>query len=70
MKKNILIYASYVIDLDLIVQCLRLNKAISTAGKPYVVKRGGYAVGVRSRAGKGEVEKIVKDRFGSFAKVF
>ena len=70
MKKNIRIYANYKSDLALIVQWLKLNRAISHAGTPYETKRGGYSVGVKPRAGKEEVQRIVKDRFGSFAKVF
>ena len=67
-SKNITIVAEYETDLGLIIQWLRLNKAISSAGS--ITKRGStYAVRVKGKISKQGVSNLVKDRFGVFARV-
>ena len=69
-KTRVKIYASFVNDIGPVIRWLSLNKAISKSGEPYEVKRGGYAIEVLSNIKKKEIAKLVKDKFGTFAKVF
>ena len=68
-NKNVRIVASYESDLGLVLRWLRLKKAISSAGEPYMTKSNSYAVIVRPTVPKSDLASIVKDRFGIFAKV-
>ena len=70
MKKKFRIYASLANDLSLVLNWLRLNKAVSKTGEPFEAKRGGYVVSVISRVSKKELSGLVRERFGAFAKVF
>lgn len=63
------IHATYESDLGLILNWLRINKAITSSGAPYETKNGGYAISVRGRVGKSVIRDLVKDRFGIFGKV-
>lgn len=70
MKSNRLkVLASYESDLGLILNWLRLKKSISSSSKTYETKRGLYAVDVMTKLSKKDLSLIVKDRFGTFAKV-
>ena len=60
------IVASYQSDLSLVLNWLRLNKAISSPGEIYETKNGTYAVRVKH---KKPIKTMVSDRFGSFARV-
>jgi|TARA_R110000824_G_scaffold46289_16_gene133188 hypothetical protein len=67
MKKNIIV-ASYSKDLGLVIQWLKLKKAIKRSGK--IEKRGSvYAVEVISLHNKKQMQNLVKEKFGIFAKV-
>tara|TARA_B100000214_G_C23805796_1_gene552568 strand:- start:492 stop:707 length:216 start_codon:yes stop_codon:yes gene_type:complete len=68
-NKKVKILASYESDLGLVLNWLRLNKAISRSYGTYETKRGIYAVTVVPRVSKLDLSKMVKDRFGVFAKV-
>ena len=68
-SKSATIHATYETDLGLVLNWLRLNKAISSSGAPYETKNGGYAVRVRGKVSKSAIVDLVKDRFGIFAKV-
>ena len=63
------IHAAYESDLGLILNWLRINKAITSYGAPYETKNGGYAIRVRGRVNKSTIRDLVKDRFGIFGKV-
>ena len=56
-------------DLGLILNWLKLNKAISASGSAYEMKNGSYAVRVKHSLSKKEIRHLVKERFGMFAKV-
>jgi len=63
------ILASYESDLGLVLNWLRLKKSISSFSSTYETKRGLYAVDVMTKLSKNDLSLIVKDRFGTFAKV-
>jgi len=67
-KKTAIIVATYETDLGLVLNWLRLNKAISSASARREVS-GAYAITVKSKMKKSELNTLVKDRFGVFAKV-
>lgn len=73
MKKNksVTIIATYSSDLTLVLNWLRLNKAISGSGDRRQTKSGNYAVSVKMKKGftKQKINNLVKDKFGVFAKV-
>tara|TARA_R110000765_G_C18675678_1_gene578669 strand:- start:282 stop:503 length:222 start_codon:yes stop_codon:yes gene_type:complete len=67
-SKTATIVATYRTDLELIIGWLRLNKAIS--GSSVIRKLNStYATTVRAKSSKADINKLVKDRFGVFAKV-
>jgi len=70
-KKNVTIVTTYSSDLTLILNWLRLNKAISSAGERRKTRSGVYAVSVKMKKGssKQKINNLVKDKFGVFAKV-
>ena len=65
-KKFSTIVASYESDLSLVLNWLRLNKAISSIGEIYKTKNSTYAVRVKH---KKPIGTMVSDKFGSFARV-
>ena len=67
-SKRATIIATSTSDLGLVLNWLRLNKAISSSGEMRDIGNG-YAVSVKSKKPKKDLNIIVKDRFGVFAKV-
>jgi len=67
--KTSTVVATYETDMGLILNWLKLNKAISSHGSVYETKIGSYAVRVRHSMSKKDIRYLVKERFGSFAKV-
>ena len=67
-SKRSTIIAGYSTDLSLVLNWLRLNKAITNAGKTREIARG-YAVSVKSKMSKKDLNSLVKEKFGVFAKV-
>ena len=63
------VVATYETDLSLVLNWLKLNKAISYSGAIYDTKNKTYAARVKGKKSKESLNNIVKDRFGSFAKV-
>tara|TARA_R110001583_G_scaffold31043_5_gene106563 strand:+ start:2805 stop:3029 length:225 start_codon:yes stop_codon:yes gene_type:complete len=70
-KKNVTIVTTYSSDLTLVLNWLRLNKAISSVGERRKTRAGVYAVSVKMKKGssKQKISNLVKDKFGVFAKV-
>ena len=68
-NKRAKIVTSYESDMGLVLNWLRLKKVISRSSGTYETKRGLYATDVYSSVSKKDLEIIVKDRFGVFAKV-
>jgi hypothetical protein len=68
-SKTATVVATYETDLSLVMNWLRLNKAISSFGSIYETKNKTYAVRVKIKKSKESLNNLVKDRFGSFAKV-
>ena len=62
------IFASYETDLGLVLNWLRLNKAIVSVGNIRKTNNA-YAVTVKTKLPKSDIRALVKDRFGIFAKV-
>jgi len=67
-SKRATIIAGYDADLSLVLNWLRLNKAVSSVGERIELERG-FAVRVKSKLSKKDLNNMVKDRFGIFAKV-
>ena len=67
-SKRATIIAGYSTDLSLVLNWLRLNKAIASAGERREVAKG-YAVSVKSKMSKKDLNSLVKEKFGVFAKV-
>ena len=67
-SKTATIIATYETDLGLILNWLRLNKAIKSAGNRRDLN-AGYAVTVRGKLSKSKIRDLVKEKFGVFAKV-
>jgi len=67
-KKTATVIASFETDLGLVLNWLKLNRAISTCGPIREVGRG-YAVCVKSKMSKDDLNNLVKEKFGVFAKV-
>jgi hypothetical protein len=67
-SKKATVIALYDTDLGLVLNWLRLKKVITSAGEKREIA-SGYAVAVKSKVSKSELNTIVKNRFGSFAKV-
>jgi hypothetical protein len=67
-SKKATIIAGYSEDLSLVLNWLRLNKAITQVGNRRELERG-FAVSVKSKLSKKDLNTMVKDRFGIFAKV-
>ena len=67
-SKKATVIALYDTDLGLVLNWLRLKKAITSSGEKREVG-SGYAATVKSKVTKEQLNQIVKDRFGSFAKV-
>jgi len=67
-KKSATIIAAYETDLGLVLNWLRLNKAVTSIGEKRDLGNG-YAVKVKSKISKKALNNLVKDRFGVFAKV-
>ena len=67
-KKSATIIATYETDLGLVLNWLRLNKALSSVGEIREIK-AGYGVRVKSKISKESLKDLVKDKFGVFAKV-
>jgi len=63
------IVATYETDLSLVINWLKLNKSISSLGAIYETKNKTYAVRVKHKKSKEAINNLVKDRFGSFARV-
>lgn len=67
-SKKATIYASYEGDMGMVIDWLKLNKAITDLGK--VTKSGnGYAVRVKSKKTKKDISDLLKAKFGMFVKV-
>ena len=67
-SKTATVIATYQADLGMILNWLKLNKAITSSGKMRELKGGTYAVTVKGKLSKKNLNDFVKDRFGSFAK--
>lgn len=65
-SKTATIVATYRTDLELIVNWLRLNKAISSSS-PIRELNSAYAVTVKGKTSKSNIKNLVKDKFGVFA---
>ena len=68
-SKTSIVVATYETDLSLVLNWLKLNKAISSSGAIYETKNGTYASKVKNIKSKETIRDLVVDRFGSFAKV-
>tara|TARA_E500000331_G_C17218138_1_gene696780 strand:- start:1160 stop:1375 length:216 start_codon:yes stop_codon:yes gene_type:complete len=68
-SRRLKVVASYQSDLGLVLNWLRLKKSISSSSETYETKRGLYAVDVMTRLSRKDLSLVVKDRFGTFAKV-
>jgi hypothetical protein len=68
-SKTSTVLATYETDLSLVLNWLKLSKAILSHGAIYETENKIYAVRVKSKKSKESLNNIVKDRFGSFAKV-
>tara|TARA_B100000131_G_C17620540_1_gene411606 strand:+ start:150 stop:377 length:228 start_codon:yes stop_codon:yes gene_type:complete len=66
-KKSTIIATSST-DLGLVLNWLRLKKSISSSG-PMRDAGNGFAVSVKSKLSKKDLNNIVKEKFGVFAKV-
>lgn len=67
-SKKATVIALYDTDLSLVLNWLRLKKAITSVGERREIA-SGYAVSVKSKISKSALNDLVKERFGSFAKV-
>jgi hypothetical protein len=67
-SKTATIITTYDTDMGLVLNWLRLNKAITAAGDRRDLD-GGYAVKVKGKVSKSAIRDLVKDKFGVFAKV-
>tara|TARA_R110002020_G_scaffold37124_24_gene112126 strand:+ start:445 stop:666 length:222 start_codon:yes stop_codon:yes gene_type:complete len=67
-SKRATIIATTSTDLGLVLNWLRLKKAIKSSGEIRDIGNG-YAAAVSSKMPKKDLNLIVKDRFGVFAKV-
>tara|TARA_Y100000593_G_C4285430_1_gene325193 strand:- start:771 stop:995 length:225 start_codon:yes stop_codon:yes gene_type:complete len=67
--KTSTIIATYETDLSLVINWLKLNRAISSSGPIYEMKNGSYGVKVKNKKSKSDIKDLVLDRFGSFARV-
>jgi len=67
-SKKATIITTYDTDMGMVLNWLRLNKAIRAAG-PRRDINGGYAVIVKGKISKSAIRDLVKDKFGVFAKV-
>ena len=67
-SKNATIIATSSADLGLVLNWLRLKKSISSSGKMRDAGNG-FAVRVKSKVPKKDLNSIVKEKFGVFAKV-
>ena len=68
-SKSATVAATYRTDLGLVLSWLKLNKAITDHGGIREIRNDLYAVSVKSKVNKSELNNLVKDRFGVFAKV-
>jgi len=68
-SKSATVVASYSTDLGLVINWLRLNKLVSSIGPIREISTGAYAVRVKSKVSKKDLNTFIKDRFGVFAKV-
>ena len=67
-SKKVTIYTGYENDMGMVINWLKLKKAITDLGK--VTKSGsGYAVRVKSKKTKKDIRDILKAKFGMFVKV-
>ena len=67
-KKSATVIASFETDLGLVLNWLRLKKAISASG-PVRDLGNSYAVRVKGKISKKALNDLVKEKFGVFAKV-
>ena len=67
-KKTATVIASFETDLGLVLNWLRLKKAISSSG-PMRDLGNGYAMTVKGKMSKKDLNDLVKEKFGVFAKV-
>ena len=67
-SKKATVIALYDTDLSLVLNWLRLKKAITSVGERREIA-SGHAVSVKSKISKSALNDLVKERFGSFAKV-
>ena len=67
-SKKATIYTDYENDMGVVINWLRLKKVLSGIGE-IVKTRNGYSIQVKSKNTKKELNDIVKEKFGAFAKV-
>ena len=68
-SKKATIVATYRADLSLVLNWLKLLKVIRDLGEITERQNGTYSVRVKAKVSKKELDTLVKDRFGVFAKV-
>ena len=68
-SKKATIVATYRADLSLVLNWLKLLKVIRDLGEITERENGTYSVRVKAKVSKKELDTLVKDRFGVFAKV-
>ena len=68
-SKKATIVATYRTDISLVINWLRLLKVIKDMSEITERKNGTYSVRVKTKVSKEELNTLVKDRFGVFAKV-
>ena len=68
-SKTATVIATYSADLGMILNWLKLNKAIKAIGPMRQINGGSYAVTVKGKISKEKLNSLVKERFGTFVKV-
>jgi len=67
-KKTATIFAPYGTDLGLVLNWIRLKKVVTSIGDKRDLGNG-YAVTVKSKISKKDLNELIKEKFGIFAKV-
>lgn len=67
-SKKATVHAMYSVDMGLILQWARSNDAISSSSAPKKTETG-YTSSVTLKTSKGELEDLLKARFGTFVRV-
>jgi len=68
-SKTATVIATYSTDLGMVLNWLKLNKAIKSIGPVRQIAGGSYAATVKGKVSKEKLNDLAKDRFGSFVRV-